>query len=474
MDRFKYLAKNTFIFALGNLGTKLINFFLVPLYTNVLTTEEYGTIDLIFTICTFAVPIIIMNIYEAVMRYCLDEDADYNKVMSVGILMILISTFGALVLALLSKKYEPTSKYYIYIYFYAISSGMAQLFLCYLRGKEKLVQYSFGNIIQSLFIALFNIVFILILRYGIKGYLLAYIFANIITVAYSFIAGNVSEILHNFKIERELAYSMIKYSVILIPNSFMWWIMNSADRLMLTSIIGVASTGIYAISNKIPSIISVVSTIFNQAFSYSAIKEENSRDKDRFSNIIYDNLCFVVLNFGMILIMFIKEFVKVYVNHNFYEAWIYTPPLIWGTSILVLATFLSTSYTVHKDSKGFLFSATIGAIINICLNLIFIPLSGIMGAAVSTAFSYFVVLVYRFLDTKKYIKIDVFSVKHILGILFITISCFAIYLDNIISKCIILLLLIFNCIINKDILKNSHLFLKMILSRGEKNNDRFK
>lgn len=471
MDRFKYLAKNTFIFALGNLGTKLINFFLVPLYTNVLTTEEYGTIDLIFTICTFAVPIIVMNIYEAVMRYCLDEDSDYNKVMSVGILMIIISFFGALILALLSKKYEPTSKYYIYIYFYAISSGVAQLFLCYLRGKEKLVQYSFGNIIQSLFIALFNIVFILMLRYGIKGYLLAYIFANIITVVYSFIVGNVSKILHNFKIERKLACSMIKYSVILIPNSFMWWIMNSADRLMLTSIIGVASTGIYAISNKIPSLISVVSTIFNQAFSYSAIKEENSCDKDRFSNIIYDNLCFVVLNFGMILIMFIKEFVKIYVNSNFYEAWVYTPPLIWGTSVLVLSTFLSTSYTVHKDSKGFLFSATIGAIINICLNLIFIPVSGIMGAAVSTAFSYFAVLVYRFFDTKKYIKIDVFSVKHILGILFITTSCFTIYLDNIISKCIILLLIIFNCIINKDILKNSYLFLKKILMRREKNND---
>ena len=48
--RNKYLLKNTVIFSIGNFGTKIISFFLVPLYTNILTTREYGTVDLIYTI----------------------------------------------------------------------------------------------------------------------------------------------------------------------------------------------------------------------------------------------------------------------------------------------------------------------------------------------------------------------------------------------------------------------------------------
>ena len=79
-NRTGYLMKNTALFALGNLGTKIISFFLIPLYTKVLTTEQYGIVDLVVTISTIVVPILSLNIAEAVMRFNLDKDADKDKI----------------------------------------------------------------------------------------------------------------------------------------------------------------------------------------------------------------------------------------------------------------------------------------------------------------------------------------------------------------------------------------------------------
>ena len=84
-NRTKYLFKNTIIFTIGNLASKLIAFFLIPLYTNVLTTKEYGTIDLVITICTIAVPILTLNIMEGIMRFNLDEKSNKNKITKKGV-----------------------------------------------------------------------------------------------------------------------------------------------------------------------------------------------------------------------------------------------------------------------------------------------------------------------------------------------------------------------------------------------------
>lgn len=90
-ERNKYLFKNTAIFVIGNFATKLISFFLVPLYTNALTTEQYGAADLVTTVCTVLGPVLILNISEGVMRFALDKDADHAKIMSVGLVTLALA-----------------------------------------------------------------------------------------------------------------------------------------------------------------------------------------------------------------------------------------------------------------------------------------------------------------------------------------------------------------------------------------------
>lgn len=428
-SRINYLIKNTLTFALGNVGTKLISFFLVPLYTNYLLDHEYGTVDLVITLGSFIVPILIFNINEAIMRFSLDRNADQNSIMSTGIVSLISMMLLSTILYPLIQLYEPLAPYSSYVYFYFISSGFSTVFLYNLRGKERLLSFSIGSIISALFTAVLNIVFLTVFHWGIKGFLLSYIISNFITAIYSFFAGDVLNSIKHFRIDFKLTRDMLKYSVLLIPNSFMWWIMNASSRVMLTAMVGIGSSGLYAVANKLPSLISVVSSVFNQAWNYSAIKEDASNDREDFNNTIFHYLVGLVSLCGAILTVFIKPIMSVYVDNSYFSSWFFTPPLIFGTCILVLSTFLSSQYTVNKDSKGFLFSAIAGAVVNVGLSLILIPHIKELGAALATCISYCAVFIYRAVDIKKYIHIKVFSPRHIAAFTLLTISSGAAYLD---------------------------------------------
>lgn len=428
-NRIKYLFKNTIIFALGNIGTKLISFFLVPLYTGYLLLEEYGTVDLVITLGSCIVPLLTFNISEAILRFSLDKDADRDSIMSAGILSLAFMMMTSVGMLPLIRLYAPLSNYGVYACLYFGTTGLCTVLSSNLRGKEKLLLYSIGSILHSFLIAALNIVFLVVLDLGIPGFLLAYILGNFITAIYYFFTGNVIKTIRHFHFDRKLTKKMIKYSVVLIPNSFMWWIMNASNRVLLTAMVGVTSAGLYAAANKLPAIISIISSIFNHAWSYSAIKEDDASDRESFYNQVFDSLFGFVCFAASVLLLFLKPIMSVYVDDAYFSAWISTPPLILGSCILILATFLSSQYTVNKDSKGFLFSGIIGAIVNIVLNLVLIPILGGFGSAIATCLSYIAVFVYRVFDIRKYICINVISVKHVLTALCLLISAISVYID---------------------------------------------
>ncbi|MGU8577497.1 oligosaccharide flippase family protein [Clostridium perfringens] len=467
-QRNKYLLKNTIIFAIGNFGTKMISFFLVPLYTNLLTTKEYGVVDLFTTICMVLVPILTLNIGESVMRFALDKNSDKNRIMCTGIICLITATILGVVILPVSKCFYSLNSYSFYLYLFVISQGYSQVFLCYLRGKEKLVEYSIGNIIQSLATAVLNIIFLAVLKMGIEGYLISYIIANFITAIYAAIVSNVKEVLLNFKLDFLLSKEMIKFSIVLIPNSFMWWIMNSSDRIMVTAMLGAAENGIYAISYKIPTLLTMITTIFTQAWAYSAIREADSDDIDAYSNSIYNNMVSIVVLIAIGLLIFMKPFLRVYVAKSYFTAWMYTPFLMVGFVFMTLGSFLATSYTVNKDSKGYLYSGTFGAIINIILNWILIPKIGIFGAAIATCISYISVFLYRSFDIQKYNKIHIFQKKHLTEYVFLLIVAGTMFIDCNIGIILLFIELVICILIFRKIIFNILSVLKELVINGFK------
>ena len=312
---------------------------------------------------------------------------------------------------------------------------------------------------------------LLYLKTGIEGYIISYIISNFLTTVLCFFRGNIIKSITKICFDKALFIKMIKYSLLLIPNSLMWWIMNSLDRVMITNMINIESNGIYAISSKIPTILITLTTIFNQAWMFSAVKEKDSTDKNLYTNKIFNGLSTCVITMAGILLLFLKPLLSIYVGNSFYEAWKYTPPLLVGTIFLTLSTFLSNEYTAHKDSMGFLKSSSIGAFINLFLNLLLIPILGILGASLSTCISYICVFIFRVFDTKKYVSIKIINLKRIVNLIILIMMSFINYIEFDYVYIFQLILVIIILLINKNFWHNiiNTIYIKIFKERKIKN-----
>jgi len=97
---------------------------------------------------------------------------------------------------------------------------------------------------------------------------------------------------------------------------------------------------------------------------------------------------------------------------------------------MVFGSFFSVSYTVNKDSIGFLKSGIAGAVTNLTFNLILIHIIGAFGAAIATLMSYIIVFLFRFYDTRKYLPLKVFTKKHIVSIFMLVLGGISVYMGT--------------------------------------------
>lgn len=404
-----YLVKNTMLFAIGNMGTKLINFLLVPLYTYALSTTQFGVINTTTSICGIFIPVIMCNIGEAVRRYLLEKESDVHAIQTTEIIWFLFGIVVSGFMYVVLRQIPEMSVYAAEMSLYTLTNAFSAVALDYLRGKEKLQMFTLCGIMQTLMITLLNLIFIVKLGLGIKGYFWSYIIAYLLCGFIAFLAGGQLNDIRNMRFEKHLFSEMSKFSLMLVPNNIMWWITNSSDRLMVNYIVSASVNGVYSVAYKIPNIMSTMSTILMQAWQHSAIREIDSEDRVEYNNQMYRVYMAGVFVVGAGLLLINRPFIQIYVAPEYRSAWIYSPFLIVSTIFTTLSTFVGTSYYVEKDMKGNLNSAVVGAVSNTLLNLLLIPLAGALGAAIATCVSYVLVFVYRVKDTQKYLILDAYS-----------------------------------------------------------------
>ena len=126
------MLSNTIIFTIGNFASKFISFFLVPLYTNVLAVNEFGKVDLIYTVCTLLAPVCTLNISESVMRFSLDEDVKTEDILKIAKYMWYISLIPCIVI------------YFIVSIVFGISYAKSAV-LSGLKGARKVEIIFFGR-----------------------------------------------------------------------------------------------------------------------------------------------------------------------------------------------------------------------------------------------------------------------------------------------------------------------------------------
>ena len=433
MNKKKQLAKNTIIIFFGKVCTQLISFFLLPLYTAYLATSEYGLVDLIQT-----------------------SDKDTKKLISNNfyVLGISLSVFSILYIIVTCFVTIPFRWIILIDIIVCVLSGN---FLQVARGFGKTVDFSISCILTGLTTVVSNIFLICFMGMQAEGMIISMALANFVCSLYLFLRLKLYSKIDFKLVDHKLLKEMYKYSIPLIPNGISWWIVNVSDRTIIAWILGAGANGLYAISNKFPTIISSLTGVFNLSWSESAALHINSKDRDEFFSDIFNTIMklFIALGVGMIACM---PFVfPILINSKYNGAYNYIPYLVLGSVFNVAICLYSQVYLAKKLSKQVASTAILGAIINIVINVVFIKYIGLYAAAISTAVSYFVMMLYRHIDLKKYVNIKLENGLVIKSILIFTFSIILYYQHNIYLDIFNLLVVCFYAYIsNKEFLKSSY------------------
>lgn len=403
-SRYKKLIKNTAIFSVGSFGSKVLNFLIVPLYTYLLTTEEYGTIDLFLTSISFIVPIITLQVQEALIRFLLGKEIKEEVVLSNSLCVYIIGL--VLIVAMYSVYLYICGNNILSLIFIILilTNSFNTMFLHYLKSVGKNIEYALQGVISTVTFLGFNIIFLLILKKGMYGYLYSNVCSQIICVVFILIAGELLPKLNLKSFDLNSLRLMLKYSIPLIPNSLMWWVMSAGDKYIINWFLGSGANGIYALSLKIPTVISMFYSLFFQAWQISAIEENNNNERKVFYETVYNttNALLVFLIVGIII--FVKPVYVLLMNKSFCSAWVYVPFLALGTAFSCQSSLFGVVYTTSKKTEKAFFTTVFGACVNLLFNIVFVKIMGLQGIAVGTCLGYMAVSLIRANDAKKEIQ----------------------------------------------------------------------
>ena len=406
-NKYTTLISNTIIFALGTFGSKLLVFLLMPRYTSVLTTAEYGAMDVVVNVSNMLLPLVIVSINDGVIRFGMDRAYKRRDVFSTGI-WVSLAGFGIfLIFWPAMKKIGMISDYTALIYLYVLAAALQGVSAQFVRAMGLVRLFAFNGILNTLSTVVFNVLFLVMMKWGMYGYILSVILSNVASMIFLWIAARLYRYMRWWKgIDRDTVREMIIYSLPLIPATIMWSITNVSDRFFVTHYLGEAQNGIYSVAYKLPTIISVISAIFTQAWQLSAIGERESDDREQFySNIFKSYQTIVFLAAGGILLL-IKPLMHLLVSDSFFEAWQYTPLLVVSVVFSCFSSYFASFYMASKKNIMAMVTIFLGALLNVVLNYYLIPIYGLNGAAGATAASYIFIFVIRAIDTRRLFCID--------------------------------------------------------------------
>lgn len=446
IEKYSLLFKNTLVFTLGNVGSKIISFLLVPLYTHYLTTTEYGIADLVFTLAQILVPILTLMVSSGLFRYGLSNDYRPEDVLCSSLVIcipgIVIMPFISFVL----KLYEPITEWVWYLCLYVICQICSSLLLCYLKVKELNKQYALLSVLQTFLIAVLNIITIVIFKWGIRGYLFSSIVSSAFVALVSFFVGKIKIDIKKSHFDKKLTIVVALYSAPLVLNELSWWIIHSCDKLMITHLIGSDCLGVYSIASRIPSFITVIVSIFSSAWGISTIKEYEETTDNTFYNSVFKAYSFINFLAAIMIISIVKIFMKVYVSDVFFEAWRYTPFLILSTVYASFCSFFGALYTALKKSISCMYSSLVGALINVLLNYYLIKGMGLLGAVIASAIACLIstIIRMRFVRINLRVTADLRFLLNNLLLVFQTITVSLDWNQYICSALVIVLFIVIN------------------------------
>lgn len=406
-NRYQKLINNSIIFAIGNFGSKVMQFIMIPIYSYALSTSSFGKVDLITTVVYLLSPIISLELFDSVFRFSLDKSENKAKIFSTGLITLTIISILCIICSTYLK--DIFNGYpVLYATLFLVVSMLYSLISNFARAMGFVKNFAIAGIINTLVMGLANILLLVVYNLGIDGYMLSIIIGQILGIIYIILSTSISHYFNISEVNFSTLKRLLKYGIPLIPNTLAWWLNSTSDRFFIIILLGTSVNGIYAMANKLPGVISTVVGVFFQSWQMSVVEEFEKEDAKEFISNIFESFISLLFFFSIGMLAIVRPLFRIFLDKAYFSGWTLIPFLLLAVIYTNISSFLGTIYTASKRTVGVLTTTICGAVINVILTIILLKSIGINGAAIANAISFFVVsmLRYRYIWAMGKIRIE--------------------------------------------------------------------
>ena len=450
----KALLTGTITYAIGSFGTKFLSFLIVPLYTYFIQPADLGDYDLLVTTVGLLSPLLTMKISDAAYRWIINEKENEIPYISATYKLLIRNCFLCALLLFGINHFIPI--WYCY-YFTAILVGdrILECLQKLLRGLKNQKLFAVSGVFHTAVLVGLNFYKVCILKQGVIALLQSNAISLFATIALILILEKrlrKIDFRPNYKQQQK---EMLHYSIPLVPSALSWWVMGTSDRYVVRLFINSAANGIYSVAHKFPSILQMIFSMFNNAWTDMALAElGNGEQSEEYTKSVFQQL--YKLSFGMVfvLIPLTKLVMNVILSDSYKVASIYTGFLYLGTVFQGFSSFNSIGYLQGKKTGGTAKTSVYGALVNLIVDFLCIKFIGLFAAALSTFLGFFVMWITRTRDIKDVFPVHVdwklFSAYLIIGI---TLAMCIIWTNNTIDLMLSIVAGVFFLFDNRNSLK---------------------
>lgn len=426
------IVKNSILFAISSFGSKVVAYMILPMYTSTLSEADYGILDLIVLTVNLIVPVVSFCISDWLLRETTEDLAKGKKTFSIALLVLMLGFIILLSISGVAVFFVEPKSIIIYIMLGYLFTAGEQVVSYMVRAIDKTFLISAAGITSALFTICFHTFCMKTNMLSLDSYFICQYSGIAISIVVFFVGAKLWKWIERPQIKKEDVSSIRKYCLPLMPNALFWWCNSSILQYIIVFCLGVSSSGIYAAAAKIPSLLTVVSSIFQQAWNLSLFQQKKDSDGK------FEKSVFLLFHTGIVVVAFFiilmaRLISSILLKGEFFNAWIYVPTLVSAFVFSSFSTFMGSYFTARKNTKLLFFTTMVAAMTNVILGCLFVPTLGLIGAAISILISSAVMYYMRLVTVIKlnYLKIKLGIMIYLLmsEIILVALSIFC-YIDN--------------------------------------------
>ena len=406
----KNLMKKSGIYFIGNLSSKIMSALLIPIYAFYINTSDLGYYDLSQTIMGILCPVIVLAIWESILKFVLGEndELERKKILSTSAYFSLGICFILLSLGIIIKFINPYSiRYFNLIITMIILHTLVYIWQYYARGLGENKLYVVSGILSTIISFAFVIIFIVIAKFGIVGLYLAY---NIGQLSIIIILEMQLKILSKIKLKYfdiTILKNMILFSAPLVLNLVSAWAMSGFGRIIISKKLGVEINGLYSFANKFSLIITMIGSVITMALVEEAILSlKNKKENEDFGKTI-EYLFEIFQYLILIATPLIMIFYEIICNTSYYESRTLVPLLLLYATVNTMACNIGSIFQAINQTKYQFITTVLGAIVTIVITFLFIDFISVYSVIVGQVLGSIVMMLARYMYINKFINITI-------------------------------------------------------------------